>query len=488
MTKKIGIIGGGISGLVAAFLLKNRGLEVVLFEKSAAVGGNIQTKSEDGFLYELGPNSLLKSPRLVDLIGLLGLDGEVLAANATAKKRYVLRGGRLKALPMSVLKMAAGDFLSFGAKMRLLKEPFIRSKAADDESVAEFFTRRLGGEIVTRAADPFIAGIYAGKPENLSIKSAFPSLYELEKNYGSLFFGALRSKSEKTPKDFPRTFSFLNGIQTLTDALAAKLGESIKTNTEVLKIEKLSDGKFSVWERKHPACNERESAKNNDAKNHTAEEFSPPADSGDAGRMPALRFDAVIIATPAEAAANLTENLDADLSRLLREIYYPPVAMVFLGVKKDDLEKTLDGFGFLIPGSEKRKILGTVWNSAVFTGRAPDGFHLLTTFVGGTRDAEIFEKSDEDLFQIVESELGEILGLRADAPVFRRITRWRKAIPQYNVGYDKIEDAIENFEREMRGIFFCSNFYKGISVGDCVKNAFALAKRISHEQTQKGTK
>lgn len=442
--KKIGIIGGGISGLVAAFLLKEKNFDVTLFEKSAAVGGNIQTRLEDGFLYELGPNSLLKSPRLVDLIHLLGLEKEVLAANSSAKKRYVLRDGKLKALPMSVWKMATGDFLSFRAKIRLLKEPFVRSKSHENEAVAEFFTRRLGSEIVTRAADPFIAGIYAGKPENLSIKAAFPRLYELEKNYGSLLVGAFLSKTEKTPKDFPRTFSFKNGVQTLTDTLAAKLGESVKTETEVSKIEKLADGKFSI---------------------ETAKKTQD--------------FDAVIIATPAESAANLTGHFDENLSRLLREIYYPPVAMVFFGVKKNALAKTLDGFGFLIPGSEKRKILGTVFNSAVFPTRAPDGFHLLTTFVGGARDAEIYEKTDDELFQIVESELKEILGLK-NAPVFRQIKRWRKAIPQYNVGYDKIETAIEYFEQANEGIFFCSNFYKGISVGDCVKNAYKIIEILKN--------
>ena len=438
--------------MTAAFLLKNKNFEVVLFDKSEAVGGNIRSVSDEGFLIEQGPNSLLKSPRLVDLIESLGLRGEVLAAKDSAKKRYVLRDGKLKALPMSILKMATDDYFSAKAKMRLLKEPFVKSKAAETESVAEFFERRLGKEIVERAADPFIAGIYAGKPENLSIKSAFPRLYELEKIYGSLLVGMLRSKNEKPPKDFPRTFSFKNGVQSLTDKLAENLSKSVKTNTTIERIEKLENGKWRVVSDLYQEV-----------------------------------FDALIISTPAESAANLIENLDAKLSAKLTEIYYPPVALVYFGVKSETIGAKLDGFGFLIPSGEKRKILGTVWNSAVFDGRAPNGFELLTTFVGGARNAEIFEKSDEEIFETVYAELKNILNLR-EPPVFRRITRWRKAIPQYNVGYDKIETAIENFENENAGIFFCSNFYKGISVGDCVKNAYALAERISHEQTRKGTK
>ena len=241
-TKKIGIIGGGISGLTAAFLLKNKGFDVSLFEKSARVGGNIQTVNIDGFKIEYAPNSLLKSPRLVDLIKDLNLESQVAAANAANKKRYVLRNGALKSLPMTIAKMAASDYFSLKARLRLLKEPFVRTKSPENESVKEFFTRRLGGEIVERAADPFIAGIYAGNPENLSIRAAFPRLYELEKTHGSLLIGSLRSKTEQADKDFPRTFSFQNGVQTLIDKLAESLGDSVKYNTEVTRIEKTSDG------------------------------------------------------------------------------------------------------------------------------------------------------------------------------------------------------------------------------------------------------
>lgn len=443
MSKKIGIIGGGISGLTAAFLLKRKDFEVVLFEQSARAGGNVRTVEIDGFLIEYAPNSLLKSPRLVDLVKALKLETEVLAANAANKKRYVLREGKLKALPMSILKMAAGDYFSARAKMRLLKEPFVRSKSSDAESVAGFFERRLGREVLEKAADPFIAGIYAGKPENLSIRAAFPRLYEMEKTHGSLLAGALRSTTEQAPKNFPRTFSFKNGVQTLTGALAENLGESVKTNTTVERIEKLADGKWRV--------------------------------STDSGEQ---IFDALIISTPAEAAANLVKKLDVSLSEKLKKIYYPPVAMVFFGVKKESVGQNLDGFGFLIPSTERRRILGTIWNSAVFAGRAPAGYHLLTTFVGGARNAELFEKSDDELFEIVAEELRDILDLR-EKPDFMHIKRWRKAIPQYEIGYEKIETALEDFERKTGGIYFCSNFYKGISVGDCVKNADKTAENIT---------
>lgn len=443
--KKIGIIGGGISGLTAAFLLRNKGFDVRLFEKSGAVGGNIQTVKIDGFTIEYAPNSLIKSPRLVDLIKALKLDREVLTANPTNKKRYVLRDGKLRALPMSIAKMAADGYFSAGAKLRLLREPFIKSKSPDGESVAEFFERRLGREIVERAADPFIAGIYAGNPENLSVKAAFPRLYELEKEYGSLLAGSLRSKTEKADKDFPRSFSFVNGIQTLTDKLGKSLGKMVKTNCGIERIEKTADGKWLV-----------------------------KTDSG------ADVFDSIIISTPAEAAANLIENLDAELSEQLKNIYYPPVALVYFGIKKEKVDFNLDGFGFLIPSLEKRKILGTLWNSAVFENRAPEGYYLLTTFVGGARNQEVFEQTDAELFETVYAELESILNLRAK-PDFMHVKRWRRAIPQYNIGYEKIEKSIEDFAERNKGVFFCSNFYKGISVGNSVKNAYRVADEIQRD-------
>lgn len=440
--KKVCVIGGGVSGLTAAFLLKSKVFDVALFEKSGAVGGNVETVKIDGFTIEYAPNSLIKSPLLVDLIKTLKLDAEVLTANPANKKRYVLRDGKLRALPMSVARMAADGYFSAGAKLRLLKEPFVKSKSPDGESVAEFFERRLGREIVERAADPFIAGIYAGNPENLSVKAAFPRLYELEKEYGSLLVGSLRSKAEKADKNFPRSFSFVNGVQTLTDKLGESLGESVKTNCGIEQIEKTGDEKWLV-------------------KTDSSVDV----------------FDAIVISTPAESAANLIENLDAGLSAKLKDVYYPPVALVYFGIKKENVGFNLDGFGFLIPSSERRKILGTLWNSAVFENRAPGGYHLLTTFVGGARNAEIFEQTDAELFETVFGELKSILNLRAK-PDFMHVKRWRRAIPQYNVGYEKIEKSIEDFAENNKGFYFCSNFYKGISVGDSVKNAYRTADEI----------
>src|SRR5215213_10302188 len=249
MNKSVCIIGGGISGLCAAYRLKKQGVEVVLLEKNPTVGGNIKTENFEGFLIEHGPNSTLASEHLFELISELGLTFEIACANRSAKKRYILKNGKLQALPMKIVSLIGNKSFSARAKLRLLKEPFIKSKATTDESISEFFARRLGREIVDYAVDPFISGIFAGNPESLSLKSAFPKLFELEKNYGSLLKGAIfspKEKKSKVPKNASRTISFKNGMQTLTDKLFDNLGESVRLKTEVFEIKRAENAKFNL--------------------------------------------------------------------------------------------------------------------------------------------------------------------------------------------------------------------------------------------------
>jgi oxygen-dependent protoporphyrinogen oxidase len=448
MNKKACIIGGGISGLCAAYRLKKQGVDVTLLEKNNSVGGNIKTEKIDDFLIEYGPNSTLVSEHLFELISELNLTSEIAYANSTAKKRYILKNNILQALPMKIISLVGNKSFSAKAKLRLLKEPFIKSKAATDESISEFFSRRLGREIVDYAVDPFISGIFAGNPDNLSIKSAFPKLFELEKNHGSLLKGAIfspKEKKSKVPKTASRTISFKNGMQTLTDKLAENLGESVRLNVEVFEITKTENGEYNL-------CTNDEKI-NNEA------------------------FDSVVISTPSFIAAHLIKNFDVELSEQLTNIYHPPIAVVLTAFKKENIKFDLDGFGFLIPKVEQRKILGSLWNSVIFENRAPADFHLLTTFIGGARNAELADNSEEDLIKIALEELNSILGLNGE-PIFTRVKKWEKAIPQYNIGYEKITESIENFQIQNAGIFFCSNFYRGISVSDCIKNSALAAEEI----------
>lgn len=444
--KKIGIIGGGISGLTTAYLLKKKGFAVTVFERSDAVGGNVQTIQKNGYTVEQGPNSLLKAPRLIELVKLLNLEDQVIAADVAAKKRYILSGGKLEAMGP---KSFVNGYFSLKTILSLAREPFVRTKSPENESVAEFVSRRISTEFLEKAIDPFVSGVYAGDPENLSMRSAFPKLYEMERDFGSLIMGTFRRKTEKPDPNFPRTFSFHGGLKTLIDALAKEIGDDLKVLTTVGEIEETGGGRFRVREEE---------------------------------------FDAVVISTPAFVAAELIRTRDENLARLLGEVNYPQVAVVVLGFKSEKIKRKLDGFGFLIPSKEKRPILGTLFHSAVFPERSPDGFQLLMTFVGGVRAGDkLDEMSDDELKAMVLEQLGEILGA-AGEPDFTHIKRWKRAIPQYRVGYEEVTEACADFERSNQGIYFCSNFYRGISMSDCVRNAFETADNIEEYLATNDTK
>lgn len=435
MSKHIAVIGGGISGLTTAYLLKRRGFDVTVFESSDTIGGNVQTIERDSYTVEQGPNSLLKSPRLVELVKLLRLEDKVLPAAESAQKRYILSDGKLEAMGP---KSFVNGYFSLKTIFGLVCEPFVRSKSPENESVAEFVSRRIGSEFLDKAIDPFVSGVYAGDPKNLSMRSAFPKLYEMERDYGSLIMGSIRRKTEKPDPAFPRTFSFRGGLKTLINAIGNEIGDGIKLSTPVSEIGE-DGGKFRI--------------------------------SGE-------EFDAVVISTPSYAAAGLINGRDEGLAKLLLDVNYPSVAVVVLGFRSEAIGAKLDGFGFLIPSKENRPILGTLYHSAVFPERSPDGFELLMTFVGGVRSGDSLEAmSDDELRSVVLTELRDILNVKG-APQFEYIKRWKKAIPQYRVGYEEVTEACSEFERTNRGIYFCSNFYRGISIGDCVKNAFETAHSI----------
>ena len=443
---RVCVVGGGISGLCAAFRLQQAGADVVLYEKGTSAGGTIRTDVSDGFLVENGPNSTLTSVELLDLIKDLELESEIAIPSPNARKRFIVRDAKLVPLPAGPFDLFATSAFSGSAKMRLFKEPFVNTKAAETESVGEFFERRVGREIVDYAVDPFISGIYAGDPRKLSIKHAFPRLFKIEEESGSLLKGMLFPRSKrppKPPKGTPRSLTFKKGMQTLVDKLSAVLGERIKLETRVQEIAAAQNGGYSIR-----------------------------TDKGDAV------FDGIVLCAPASAVAQLVRPLGAHLAEELSGIYYPPVSVVYTGFKAEDVKFNAAGFGFLVPGCERRKILGSLWTSSVFEGRAPAGYHLYTTFIGGSRNPELARQAEDKLTRTALEELGPLLGLVGE-PVFTGVKKWDRAIPQYNVGYGSVVEAIDSFRKDHPGIHFCSNFYRGISVSDCVKNAAVTAAAVS---------
>jgi oxygen-dependent protoporphyrinogen oxidase len=455
-TLPVVVAGGGISGLCTAHRLKKRGVNVVLFEKDSEPGGTMRTAREGGWLIEAGPNSALENtPLLHDLFAGLGILDQRIYADPAASRRYILRGGELQAIPMTPGALMTTRLWSLKGRLRILKEPFI-GRAAGEESVAEFVTRRLGIEFLDYAINPFVAGVYAGDPRKLSLRSAFPKMYALEANHGGLIRGMIALRRERKGRKGPtmtpgasRLLSFSEGMQTLPRALASDLGDSLVLNAGVERIIPMRAGRNPVY---------TVSVRRN-------------------GASESIQASAVVLASPAAATAAIIRPIDPEMSKTLESIYYPPVASVYLGFKGEQIERPLDGFGFLVPEVEHRDLLGTIWSSVLFPGRAPAGCRALTTFVGGARQPELVSLEDERLKALVLSELQSIMKVRGE-PVFCRIKRWEHAIPQYHLGYESVLRAIDRFEQNFRGAFLCSNFRGGIAVGDCVTNAGKIAEDI----------
>lgn len=444
------VVGGGISGLTAAHFLARRGCEVTLLERSGRVGGAIRSERRGGFLIEHGPNSTLDTtPVLHTLFRDLGIADRLEYANESAANRYIVRGGRLHALPLSPPAFIASRLFSTGAKLRLLKEPFLAPAPADaDETLAEFVHRRLGAEFLDYAINPFVAGVYAGRPEELSVRSAFPKLHALEQRYGSLIRGAIkgrreRRQAEETSKQSARLLSFDGGLQTVVDALQAKLEQAIYLQAEVHGVQR-HNGQFRL-----------EAMIN--------------------GRPFQINSRALLMAIPAHAYEKFPLP---DLPAVLAGLNYPPVAMVFLGYRGSPGGRALDGFGFLVPEKERRRILGTIWSSTIFSRRAPPGGAALTTFVGGRRQPEMARLPAAELIAIVREELLDLLGIEA-MPDLEFVKQWERAIPQYERGHDAVMARIAAIEAKQPGVFVSGNFRGGISVGDCVRNAAALSDRVA---------
>lgn len=448
----VGVIGAGIAGLTAAYQLHRAGLDVTVFEATDRVGGKIRTERADGYLLEHGPNTIqTATPLMNTLIDQLGLADDVVEADAAAKKRYVVRGGQPLPLPTSPLAFFRSNLLSTRGKLRLLAEPFISAADSDaDESLADFTRRRLGQELLDYGLNPFVAGIFAGDPETLSVQHAFGRLYALEQEHGSLFKGVLHQMRNRTPSDAPgdsgparRMFSFRDGLQTLPKALAAPL--TIRRAAPVMRLRRSN----AQWRLTVPP------------------EGTAPGNHA---------FDAVISTVPLHRFAALDFDTDLDRS-LFARVMYPPVSVIAMGYRRADVGHPLDGFGMLVPEVEDRyQILGTIFSSALFPDRAPDGHVLLTTFVGGARHPVLGRAPDDQQQAIVERDLKALLDIDG-RPTFVRPVRWPHAIPQYTLGYGSVKRQIDQLEARHSALFLAGNYRDGISVGDAMHSGQDAAQR-----------
>ncbi len=449
--KRVVVIGGGISGLSAAWFLHQKGVEVRVIEAADRVGGVIDTARSDGFLVEQGPNTTLRKPgRPEDALGRLleqsGLDAIALEADPAGHKRFILRGGRVQALPSSPPAFVATGAFSWPAKLRLLREPFI-GRGTQEETIAQFVTRRLGREFLDYAVDPFISGVYAGDTARLSVRAAVPRIYELEQQYGSLIRGAiaLGKTAKNTGQPRGKQISFADGMAALPAGIAAKLPSGcIRTGTRAQGLEKTGDG----WTIRLENRDTPETA------------------------------DAVVVALPANKAVELVRPLAPKAAEILDAQPYVGIVTTGLGYRREQVAHALDGFGFLIPRVEGVRSLGALFSSSLFANRAPDGHVLLTAFIGGAHDPQAPGLDDDALTKALQADLSRCLGITGE-PVFRRITRWDRAIPQYTLGHLERMAEIDRDLDRLPGLHLQSAWRGGIAVADCIRSAETVAGRIA---------
>jgi len=446
----VGIIGAGITGLATAFNLREKQIDVTVYEKSSIPGGVIRTTCRDDWLVELGPNTIMaRKPEVWELLDAVGLSDRVIFANDRSKNRYIVKNGNPCPLPLSFVDFITTGLFSWPSKLGLFREPFIKPMDADDESVARFFERRFGREAVRYAVDPFVAGIYAGEADRLSMKHTFPTIFSMERKHGSVIRGAVKRKSKKgekpsVPSRKKGLINFSEGLQTLPEALSDRLGHAVRFDAPVSAIER-QQHKWKL-----------------EIENQTAQP----------------EHDALILTLPAHrmqklnAPPKLTESFEQ-----LAGIPYVPVSVVAMGFKQSQVQHPLDGFGMLVPSIEPYNILGTLFSSTLFPGRAPDNHVLLTTFVGGGRQPDLAQRPDDKLYEIILEDLRELLGIRGD-PVFSLRHNWETAIPQYNLGYDTFINVMENIDKHNPGLYLAGNFRGGVSLPDRIEQAYETAKNV----------
>ena len=466
--KRITIIGGGISGLSAAFTIEDKRrsgtpVQYVLFESSPRLGGVLVTDHVDGCLVEAGPDSFLtEKPWAADLCGKIGLGDQLIGSNDSERKTYIVAKGKLVVMPDGLMFMVPTKIMptvfsplfSWRTKLRMAAEWFHPPhKASEDETVAEMVRRHYGPEMVELLADPLLSGVYGGEASGLSVRAVLPRFADMESKHGSLGRAMLQSRKQARKKmgaaaslpARPLFSSLKDGMQQMVDALVARLdAKALKRSAVVQSVIRQDNG----W----TVC---------------------------AGYQ-TDQFDAVIIATPAHSAADLLESTDENLARDLSEIKYSSSVTVTLGYDQKVRRALPPGFGFLVPRSEGHRMLAATFVHNKFPHRAPENRALVRCFLGGARDEPILEMSEKEILEIVRDELRQIISLNAE-PLFARVYKWKSAMAQYSVGHLERLQRIEALRQKLPGLALAGNGYNGIGVPDCVRSGTEAAGKVLAE-------
>ena len=449
---RVAVVGAGVSGLALAYTLVRDGgdaVDVTVFEAGPRPGGLIRTERRDGYLCEWWPNGFLdRAPDTFALLQSLGVGDRVVASSAHARRRFVLRDGRLRQVPTSLGTFLTGDVLSLRGRLRLALEPFVPRGQEPDESIHGFAARRFGREVADVLVDAFTTGIFAGPSRDLSIRACFPQLWQLEQHAGSVVRGMFRRRKPEgaaSPSPFGRLVSMAGGMEEIVAALARQLGSRLRLNDPIDRIERRTGSSAWALSRAH----------------------------GDR-----VTADRLVVATGAAAAARLLAPVDAELASLVGGIRTAPLAVLSLGYDAAAADAALEGFGFLVPRGESARILGAVWDSSVFPDRVPPGHTLIRVIMGGGRDPGVVSLDDRELVARARADLRAVCGVTSD-PAFVHVVRHVPGLPQYVVGHADRVAAIEARLEEHPGLTLIGNSYQGLAVNACISTARRAAHRLA---------
>ena len=431
------ILGAGISGLTLAHYLNKKNLDFLVVESQPKVGGNIISFEKSGFVCENGPNTvLLNKKSVVELIDEIGLKDKIIFPNDYNNKRFLLRKGKLIPIPQNFIEFIKTNLLSLTSKLRLIIEIFI-PKHNRNVSVKSFFKKRFGNNFEEIFVEPFLTGIYAGETNKMSTKHVLNKIWNMEQKSGSIIIDALKRKKKLNKS---RSFNFKNGLIDFVLAINKNISNKIILKSEVTSVKKIKKGYEIII--------------NNNIKYHCKK---------------------LISTLPAFGLANII--FDKKISKNLKKINYCPIMVLHLGIEKSKIKENIDGFGVLTKRKDNQSFLGILFNSRIFPHVAPQGNDLLTVIIGGARQPQLIDQDVNKLKKTIINEIRKIISYDGKI-IMENNFLWKNGIPQYDLDHDVLIENISDFHKKNKNFYILGNYIKGISVSDCIQNAFELSKKL----------
>jgi oxygen-dependent protoporphyrinogen oxidase len=461
---RVVVVGAGIAGLATARAIRHQApdAEVIVLESRDRPGGNVRTERIDGYLCEAGPDGFLdNAPATLAFVGDIGLTPSLLPSSDAARRRFIFRHDRLHEVPLSPAAFLTSRLLSMTGKLRLACEPLARHAPPYDESILQFAERHIGREAARVLVGSMVSGIFAGDADELSLKSCFPKMREMDAQYGSLVRAMIakrrqRNRTNGVGAPAGRLTSFADGMESLIHAAVASLGNAVWADCRVRDLK--------------PRHHRESGPRLVGARSFTVFPEGRP-----------IEADAVVLAGPASDSADLLRSFEPETARQLNGIVTAPLAVVCLGYDETALTDdrgALNGFGFLVPRGEGPRILGALWESSIYPGRAPAGKALLRIMIGGATDRDAVDLNRAELVRIVRDDLRQTMGIRV-APEFEQVFRHRRGIAQYTIGHAARLARIESRLREYPGLFLAGSSYRGVSINACIEDAPAVARQVA---------